>query len=510
MHERDDDGHDGEYDDGPGGAAPGDPARTDGLGAALTRILPALDEFLNFAGPDPVLTRNTWRTRLQQPLPDVGLGADAVLDTLDSVVIKNGLRLGAPGFCGWISTMPTVVPTVANLAATVAAAQKWWLGPGNILETVGFRWLGQLLGLPDTFAGAFVSGGAAANLTCLAAARQHAGEQRGINPAADGVSRLPEPRVYCTDGAHRVIARALGLLGLGHRQLVRIASRGRRGPDCAALAAALADDLARGCTPIAVVATAGDARTGAIDPIPEMRAIAHDAGVWLHVDGAYGAFGVLDSRVSARYGRLADVDSLAVDPHKWLAVPVGCGAAYVRDRKLLERALTLTRADYVGVSRVPGAEPRSSFDFFGLGHPDHSPEHTAPARGVAVWAALAELGVDGMRARVSRHLDCARRVARRVRDNVDLELLAEPVLSICCFRYHPPSIRDQGTLERLNRAILAEVRARGRCVPSSARVHNKLAIRPCFIGARTTLAEADLLIDEVLAAARVIDAPGPC
>jgi aromatic-L-amino-acid decarboxylase len=114
-----------------------------------------------------------------------------------------------------------------------------------------------------------------------------------------------------------------------------------------------------------------------------------------------------------------------------------------------------------------------------------------------------------MRARVARHLDCARRVAERVRANIDLELLAEPELSICCFRYHPPRIRDQGTLERYNRAILTTVHARGRSVPSSTRVRNIFALRPCFIGPRTTVADADILVDEVLAAAREVQsAPG--
>ena len=479
-------------------------ARTDGLGEAIARILPALDEFAEFTGPDPVLRREEWRLRLQEPLPEQGLGADAVIERLTDVVVANGLRVGAPGFCGWITTMPTVVPTVAQLAATVAAPQKWWLGPGNILESQAFRWLGQLIGLPDTFAGSFVSGGAAANLLCLTAARQHAGERLGIDVAATGVHALPEPRVYCAEGVHQVVARALGLLGLGRNALVRIPARGRRGPDLAWLQQTLTDDRTSGRTPIAVVATAGDAHAGTIDPIDGMRAIAHRADVWLHVDAAYGGFGVLDERVRPLYGDLAAIDSLAIDPHKWLAVPIGCGAGYVRDRRLLQRALALGAADYVKVSHRPESHPRSSFDFFGLGHPDHGLEHTAPARGVAVWAALAEIGVGGMRARVSRHLDCARRVAERVREDVALELLAEPVLSICCFRYHPPQIRDQGTLERLNRAILAEVRARGRCVPSSTRWRGKLAIRPCFIGARATLAEADLLVDEVLSAARVV------
>jgi aromatic-L-amino-acid/L-tryptophan decarboxylase len=113
-----------------------------------------------------------------------------------------------------------------------------------------------------------------------------------------------------------------------------------------------------------------------------------------------------------------------------------------------------------------------------------------------------------VRGRVARHLDCARRVAERARAAEDLELLAEPVLSICCFRYRPPHIRDQGTLERLHADIVRQVRARGRVVPSTARVRNKLAIRPCFLGPRTTLADADALVDEVLAAGRDLAARG--
>ncbi len=118
---------------------------------------------------------------------------------------------------------------------------------------------------------------------------------------------------------------------------------------------------------------------------------------------------------------------------------------------------------------------------------------------MTVWAALKELGVDGMRARVSRHLDCARRVAERVRASDQLELLAEPVLSICVFRYAPPGLTDPAALDALNEAVLKGIRARGRAVPSSAVVDGKFAIRPAFIGPNTDLVDADALVDEVLA-----------
>lgn len=444
---------------------------------------------------DRARERSVWRAALEEELPEVGAGAEAVMRLLRDVVVEHGLRMG-PGFCGWIATAPDVVPVAAHVAATVAAPQRWWVHPGNFLEGQALAWLRTLLGL-GAGGGSFTSGGATANLTALAAARQHAGERRGVDVAADGASGLPGPRVYVTDGAHHVIERGAAVLGLGRRSLCRVT-----GP--AALAAAIDADVAAGRTPIAVVATAGDASTGRLDPIAAMAVVARERNVWLHIDGAYGAFGVLDPRVRELYGDLAAADSLAVDPHKWLAVPVGCGAVMVRDADVLERALALSPVPYLEVTRRGEGDPASAFDELGDGRPDHTIEHSAPARGVVVWAALKEIGAAGMRTRVALHLDCARRVAVRAAAEPELELLAEPVLSIVCLRYRPPGVKASGELERVNREVARAVRARGRVIPSTTRVDNKLAIRACFIGPRTTRADADALVDEVLAAGRAL------
>ncbi len=476
-----------------------DPARTDQLAASIGRVVGALEQFMRFEGPDPATRRSVWRPPLDHPLPQKGAGADAVLDAIANQIVPYGLRVGAPGFSGWVTTMPSTVPAVASLAASIATAQRWWVTPGNFLEILALRWLAELLGMPTTTAGTFSSGGAVANLICLGAARQHAGKRLGVNPSADGAAALPSPRIYAPPSVHRVVTRALAILGLGARALQPIPIDRKRRPILGELERALDADMAAGATPIAVVASAGDVNTGAVDPIDDMRRIAHDRGVWLHVDGAYGGFGVLDDRVRSLYGDLSQIDSLAVDPHKWMAIPVGCGASLVRDAEALEGAFEIERADYVKFERRSASDPGSPFDEIGDGSHDSTIEHSAPSRGVAVWALLSEIGAEGMRARVTRHLDCARRVAERVRAHPDLELLAEPVLSICCFRYHPPHIRDSGTLEQLNEAVLKGVRARSRCTPSSTRVDSKTAIRPCFIAPNAGLEDADALVDEVLA-----------
>jgi aromatic-L-amino-acid decarboxylase len=160
--------------------------------------------------------------------------------------------------------------------------------------------------------------------------------------------------------------------------------------------------------------------------------------------------------------------------------------------------LAIGRPDFHKFDPATAADPGSPFDEFGEGSPYSSIDFSARAGGLTVWAALKEIGKDGMRARVGRHLDCARRVAELVRNHDRLEIISEPVLSICCFRYVPEGVHDPQQLDTLNEAVLKGVRARGRWVPSSAVVDGKFAIRPAFIGPNTELADADMLIDEVL------------
>ncbi len=470
------------------------------LSEMLARIGPALDRAI----ADDRLraaARSRWRPALDGPMPEAGRPASTVIDELCAVVAGWPLPLGAAGFCGWVAAAPTELTACAQLVAAVAAPQRWWVHPGNALEGIALRWLGELAGFapPEKLAGAFVSGGAVANLIGLAAARQRAGARRGIDVAADGVGALGPARVYASTEAHHVIARACAVLGLGRTSLVRLGAP----LDPAAVDRAIADDRAAGLTPVAIVATAGDASTGAIDPVPALAEIAHRHQSWLHVDGAYGGLAAVDPRVAPRLDPSA-ADSIAIDPHKWLAVPAGTGAVLVRDKAALEGALAVEAAPYLRLVRRGDGDPGSPFDELGEGSPAHTLEHSAPSRGVVVWAALRELGRGGLAARIARHLDCARLVAERVRATDGLELLAEPVLSIACFRSRPAGEKRSGALDQHNEEVARVVRGRGAVVLSTTRVGGKLALRPCFLGARTGLTEAELVVDEVLAARRTL------
>jgi aromatic-L-amino-acid decarboxylase len=478
-----------------------DRASTHDLGGAVRAILPSLERFVRFEGADPARARTRWRAALDGPLPTTGVGREAVLTELANWVVAHGLRVGHPGFSGWVTTMPTDVGAAADLAQAVAVPQRWWATAGNFVDDLAMRWLIALLGFPESFTGTFTAGGSTANLIGLGAARQHAGERLGLHPSRDGNGGMFEPRVYCSTQTHHVVGRALGVLGLGRRSLCEVALDRHGTIDLSKLQTALDDDAAAGRTQVAIVGCAGDVNTGRVDPIAELARIAHERSIWLHVDGAYGGWGVLDGRIRALFGDVATYDSLAIDPHKWLAAPVGTGAAIVRDGGLLGRAFEVETGAYDRERQAPvGVSDTSSpFDELGLGTPDFGIDFSAPARGLAVWAILREIGSAGVRDRIMRHNDCARRVAERARASDVLELLAEPVLSICCFRYRPIGWNDEARLDALNEAILHSIRQRGRTVTSSTRVDGRFAIRPCFVNPRSTLVDADALVEEVLA-----------
>jgi glutamate/tyrosine decarboxylase-like PLP-dependent enzyme len=309
---------------------------------------------------------------------------------------------------------------------------------------------------------------------------------------------VPKPRLYASEEIHHVVLRAAGVLGLGRRALVVLPTDDALRLDVDALRAQLRRDKAEGHTPIAVAASAGTVNTGAVDPLGDILEVCREEGVWLHVDGAYGGFGLLDPAVAPLYEGFSEADSIAVDPHKWLAVPLGCGATFVRDGNLLVRAFALEPAEYLEGSVRDPEKIRSQFDTLGNDYGYYGVEHSARSRGVTVWAALKEMGAAGFRSRIVRHNGYARRLAERVQASPHLELLAPVTLSICCFRYVPAGLRGRtdlaDRLNELNREIVARMHAEYHHVPSSTEINGAFAIRPCYINPRTGPEEVDGLV----------------
>src|SRR6478735_931761 len=472
-----------------------DAAETRNMQALLTRLGAGLDEYLKFEHPDALHPSRHWREHLNLALPREGVGIERVLDELVEHVIPNGSAVPRPGFCSFITTGAASVSTLASTAASVAAPQRYGLTAFNFLEELSLEWLAQMFGL-NAMQGVYSSGGSVANLLALGAARQSAFEQIGCDPAADGVVR--RVAVYASAETHHTIQRSAGVLGIGRRAVRSIAcdERGRMRVD--ELRRTLDEEARAGILPLAIVANAGTTSSGALDPLAAIAEIARQRAIWLHVDGAYGLPGILDDRIAPLYAGLQHADSVIVDPHKWLGASVGVAATFVRDRELLRRAFTQEPAEYLKGAAAHGdaaALPAHSLDDLGIPYYDYGVELSAPCRGVVVWALLREIGVAGMIARVRRHNDLAAHVAELARAHPNLELLQEPTLSICCFRYVALHVQDLDLLnQRLHRQLIRE----NQHLPSTTRVNGRLALRPCFIGARIELSHARGLVADVI------------
>lgn len=473
-----------------------DAAELGRLSETIERLLPELDRFMTSDAPDLAVTdRAAWVAALERPLPAEGAGLDVVTDELERWIIPYGLRTPDPGFFAYIIGRATTATLASGLAAQVAGHFRYFLTSFSFVEELSLRWLAELCRIPSDTFGVYSSGGSTANLLAMGAARQSAFERLGVDASADGLPSGVRARVYGSPEVHHTIQRATGVLGLGRRAFVPVESDSTGRMDPQALDRRLREDHAEGVLPMAVVAVAGTTATGAIDDLDAIADVAAAHGVWLHVDGAYGLPAAGLPELEASFRGVERGDSWIVDPHKWLGTPGGCGATYVRDGELLERAFTQEPAPYLEPFRPETA--RSQFDDQGVHWFDRGVELSSPSRGVWVWAALREIGAEGMRDRVRRHIGFASHLAGRVEDHPRLELLVPPSLSIACFRYRADGLAE-ATLDAVNTEIVQTLRAEQRLVPSTTRVDGRLAIRPCYVNPATTLAEVDALADTVV------------
>lgn len=464
----------------------------------LSKLGESLDDFLTFKHDDALQSRSHWLEKLDTDMPEKGIGAEAVVQLLCDEVIPFGSPVPKPGFTSFITSGAVSVSAVAQTAASIASPQRNLLSAFHTLEEVSLNWLRDLCGLPQDMKGIYSSGGSVANLVALGGARQAAFEKIGVDPAADGFKQ--STRIYASDQAHHTIKRSAGVLGLGRNSVMAVVTDQQGRIDPVVLEQHIIRDLEQNYLPVAIVANAGTTNTGSIDNLELLGKIAKKYDIWYHVDGAYGLPGILDNRVKDLYKGLELCDSAIVDPHKWLGAPVGVAATFVRDRGILHRAFTQEPADYLEGS-ASTSDVRHSLDDFGVPYFDFGVELSSPPRGVILWAMLKEIGATGMAERIKRHNDLARLVASEARKHDHLELLQEPTLSICCFRYTDPDIAD---LDELNSMIHRQLIFENEYLPSTTQVAGSLAIRPCFIGARTLEQHATGLVEAVLRIGKTI------
>jgi aromatic-L-amino-acid decarboxylase len=452
------------------------------------------EEFLRLAGRAAQLAAD-WLRRLDGlPIHPAANGArlaeelggdapargrgEAVLDLFRSVA--DGSRAQNGRFFGYVMGSGEPAGAAADLFASVVNQNltAWRSSPaGATIERTVVRWLADAVGC-RRFEGSLTGGGSSANLMGLAMAREARApaNERG---ALAGT-------VYASAESHMSIGKAVALLGLGREnlRLVPVDADFRMRTDL--LEEAIRRDRAAGLVPVAVVASAGTVATGAIDPVARIADVAEREGLWLHVDGAYGALAAMVA--PEKLGPLARADSLSLDPHKWLYQPLDCGCLLFRDPAAARRAFSHT-GDY---ARSLTDDPVEGFAFF-----EESIELSRRFRALRLWTSIQYHGLDAFRDAMRRDLAHARALAERVAREPSLELLAPVELSAVCFRR-----RFSGAPDARNADLLRLVNRRGRVYLSNATVRGSFALRACFVNHRTTDADVEAVVDEVLAAAR--------
>jgi aromatic-L-amino-acid decarboxylase len=392
-----------------------------------------------------------------------------------------------PRFFGWVHGSGTPQNILAEIAASAINANAGGRDHGAIyVERQVIRWCRDLFGFPETASGLIVSGTSLATIVALKVARD-ARLSFASRKAGVGTSRLVG---YASAEAHACNPRAFDLLGLGADALRRIPVNAAFEMDPESLRRAIAADLAGGLQPFVIIATAGTVNTGATDPLAELAAIAAETGLWLHVDGAFGALGRLAPSLAPRFDAISRADSVAFDFHKWMHVNYDAGCVLVRDEALHRRAFS-DRPDYLkGHTRGLAA-----------GNPwpvEYGPELSRGFRALKVWSQIAGFGTRRLGEAIEANCRQAAWLAGQVAADPRLELMAPVTLNICCFRYRADGL-SEAELDALNDEIVIRLQETGLAAPSTTRLHGHLAIRVNLTNHRTRLDDLSRLLEGVAA-----------
>jgi glutamate/tyrosine decarboxylase-like PLP-dependent enzyme len=429
------------------------------------------------------------RSRLNEVLaavpPRNPVTFDTIVKTLEDHVFPYHAREPHPGFLAYVPSCPTFPALLGDWIATGYNffAGVWPVAAGpNQIEMVVLAWIREWMGLPPAAGGLLTSGGSAANMTAVVAAR-HAAVERGAD-----IRRLT---VYTTAQAHSSVVRAAWIAGIARENVrtVEMDDRFRMKPE--ALRFAVTRDREKGDHPFLVVAGAGTTNTGSVDPLEEIAGIARAHDLWLHVDAAYAGFAALTDEGRKLLGRLDLADTITLDPHKWLFVPFECGCLMARDPARLSDAFRIAPEYLKDVE--PGEEE--------VNFADRGVQLTRYSRALKIWVSVNYFGTDAIAAAIQDAMERARLLESLVAASPDFEILSPAQFGIVCFRARPAGV-EESKLDALNEMINARVVEGGRFLISSTRLNGHFSLRMCTLGFRTTHDDIRELFSVIEAALR--------
>jgi aromatic-L-amino-acid decarboxylase len=439
----------------------------------------------------PDTTARRIREQLPEMLPAEGEKLERLMEDCRAL-INASRHNGHPRFFGYVASPSTPIGAFADLIASALNQNvtSWRSAPAAThIERTVVGWLGQLIGYGDAAQGLLTGGGSHANLTALFIAHR---VKAGTDASQRGLWNSGQPMtIYASDQVHFSIVKAADVLGFGRDNVRLVKTDERFRMDVRLLRERLASDIQSGLRPFCLVGTAGTVSTGAVDALAELADVAKEYGLWLHVDGAYGALAAMDETRSALFKGIERADTVTLDPHKWLYAPVDAGCLLFRDVEGVRAACSPGEADYIKVRERAEEE---AFAFW-----DYGIELSRRFRALKIWMMLRYYGSERVARAISADNRLAGELAALINESEDFELLAPAELSICCFRYAPAKLRARLVsgdeeerarlnleLDALNERIMHRVQRGGHAYLSNANLRGIYSLRACITNFRTT------------------------
>ena len=418
------------------------------------------------AGPMP--SRAETEAWLDTPLGEQGEDPEALLRLLTERVFPRPIHSDHPRFYAFVPSPTNFVSVLGDLlvsAHNVFAGHWFASSTASQVELTTTTWLTQLCGLPATAGGIFLSGGSMANLCAVATAR----EVVLGGPDATGV-------LYCSDQTHSSLSKGVRLIGFRREQKRTVPTDAGYRLDVAALARMVAEDRAAGRRPFCVVANGGTTNTGAVDPLPEVAALCRREGLWLHVDGAYGAAAVLTDEGRAALHGLDLADSITLDPHKWLFQPYEMGCLLVRDAATLRTAFQLEADDHADYLEDVKRYIAREVNFY-----EHGPQLTRSFKALKLWLSLRTFGLAAFRQAVQVGLDMAREAERVLRADGRWEIVTPAQLGIVTFRWRGDGTLSPAAVDAITPRTVDAMTRDGYALVMSTALGGRPALRLCPI-----------------------------
>ncbi|MFD5829679.1 pyridoxal phosphate-dependent decarboxylase family protein [Lentzea sp. NPDC060358] len=445
-------------------------------GARLTAVLDSYERGLAEADILPAPDRAKLGGLLA-PMPEKGIGLDALFDSWEDVILPGSTAVAHPRFLAYVLGPPNgIAPYAEALAAAINQNCNFWqLSPAaSVVERSVLEWLASVVGFPSGAKGILTGGGSLATLQALATALH----DRVPDFHRTGLQRDHAPLVvYTSVEAHRSVDKAAAILGIGLDNVRHVETDDRHRMDVGALRRAVEQDRRDGLRPWCVVATCGTVSTGSVDPLDAVADLCSEEGLWLHVDGAYGALFLLSESMRELMGGCARADSITLDPHKLLYAPLEAGCLLVRDGAKLRDAYAFD-SSYLTVAEDP-----LMTDYM-----DYGPQLSRNFKAFKVWSAVQAFGVDAFRKANERTLELARYLAEGIEAIDGLTLLAPVTLTAVCFSVD--GVED-------HTALLEELAAENVALLGPVVVGGKHGIRACITNHRTTVEDIDLVLDRL-------------